>query len=101
MTNSKLILLLRSFSKEELKEFQNFVDSPYFNREKSISRLVAEVKKELIYPKESNLLKEGIFKRVYPERVYSDDLMRNIVSKTLKLAEEFVTNREFQSEHKS
>lgn len=40
MKNSKLIELLKAFSKEELLEFQEFVASPYFNKNDDLVKLV-------------------------------------------------------------
>lgn len=96
MRDSKLIFLIKSFSSDEMKDFYKYIISPYYNSEKSIMLLTSVIKK--YYPGFEKLpAKEHIFINVYPGKKYNDSMMRNLVSKTMKLAESFVTQREFES----
>jgi len=90
MHNSKLIGLLRKFTKEEFRSFGLFVNSPYFNREKVLSNLHSELKK--LYPEfeEKNLEKKIIYRKIFKGKDFNDVLMRNTVSDMLKLVMEFL-----------
>ena len=48
MHNSKLIELLKSFSASELREFKDFVASPFFNKNEELSLFYAYLKTSYI-----------------------------------------------------
>ena len=95
LENSKLIYLLKSFTPEERKEFQKYIDSPFFNNETSISKFYSVLKKTApdFHPK--NIKKEKLYTKVYPGRSYNDVIMRNLISRTLRFAEGYITLKEF------
>lgn len=91
MNKSRLILILKTFSKEELKDFRKFVDSPFFNKEgKYVLRFYDELKK--YYPdfENKNLEKKNLFKILYPGKIFSDSLFRKLSSVLQNLAEEYL-----------
>lgn len=91
MENSKLVTLLKTFSKDEIKEFRRFIDSPFFNKEgKYILRFYDEVKKYYPYFENKNIGREIIFRKLYPGKSYSDVTMRKLTSTLQKLAEEYL-----------
>ena len=92
--NHNLISLLREFSKEEVKKFETFLDSPYHNKSKKLLQLYREIKK--YYPAFSNkkLTKEYLYKKVNPSLKYHDSTIRDLMSGLLKSAEEFLTSEE-------
>lgn len=96
MISSKLVSLLSSFSTEEIKEFNKFVSSPYFNNEKPIQTLVSILISSYPDFNERKLKKEKVFGKIYPGKNYNDALLRNINSKALKLAERFLAIRQFE-----
>lgn len=90
MKDSNLIKILRTFSKEEWKQFDKFLRSPYFNTNEYVVKF-ATVLNGMTKQLENELPhKEKIFKFVYPGRAYSDTLMRKLLSLTNKLTEEFI-----------
>lgn len=98
MVNSKLISLLKSLSKNEIKEFRKFIDSPFFNKEgKYVLRFYDEIKK--YYPgfDSKGLSKEMLFVRLYPGKKYNDTVMRKLSSSLQKLAEEYLNYNVFKS----
>jgi hypothetical protein len=98
MISSKLVSVLRTFSKEEIKEFRKFVDSPFFNKEgKYVLRFYDEIKK--YYPDfTSNSLERSIlFNKLYPGKEYNDSVIRKISSALQKLTEEYLNYNVFKS----
>jgi len=99
MDKSKVLFLLKTFTKEEFKKFGLFLRSPYFNRE-NIQIKIYDVMKEYYPDFNSSLLeKQKIYDILYPGRRYNDGAMRNILSDMLKLAELFLSIERFQSEN--
>ena len=64
MTNSKLIQLIRTFSKDEFKTFGKFVRSPFFYKDKAVIKLYDSLKS--FYPEFDNdgLTKQQIAKKI-------------------------------------
>lgn len=90
MYNSKLILLLKSFSSKEYKEFQRFVASPFFNTNKEVVDFSTRLKKLGPDFKESSINKERIFKKMYPSRNFSEAHFKFLTNQLLKLAERYI-----------
>src|SRR5438477_4983444 len=90
MENTKLVQILKTFTKCEFEEFGKFVYSPFFNNSEQIIKLYNYIKK--YYPAfDANLLtKENIYKEIYGNNEYKDKKVRDLLSRTLKLAEDFL-----------
>lgn len=90
MAVEKLAGILKTFSCEEIKVFEKFLLSPYFNSNKNYVRFY----KELVgfYPDfKSDLLSlKYIFNRLFPGKEFSSHTMWNLSSGLEKLAEEFL-----------
>ena len=102
MLNSKLIYLLKTFSVEEMKEFDKFLRSPYFIRGKNLrtNKLLDFFKILKAYHPSltgKNLSKEKIFERLYPGKEYDDRIMRNLISHLLRFSQKFLSQRYFES----
>ena len=90
MINSTLLEILRTFTKEELKEFDQMVSSGYFNRKSAVSKLwkiVFELSPEF-NPKE--LFREKVYGRIFPGKPFNYGTMKNLVFDLTKLAEKFI-----------
>lgn len=90
MEKSRVIDILKTFSKEEIKSFKDFVNSPFFNRNKSVIRLFDIVRKSSPGFNSAVIRKENIYKKIFPGKTYNDIVMRILISDLLKLAEEFL-----------
>lgn len=90
MENTRLIGLLRTFSKQEINEFGDFVNSPFHNKRTMVSKFYEQIRE--YYPgfNDPLMTKENIFKKMYCKEKYNDDLTRNLISHLFKLAEEFL-----------
>lgn len=90
MNKTKLIKLLKSFSKSEIKKFSLFVRSSYSNKESKILKLLNEIIKYFPGFQNENFTKEKLFGRIYPKRAYNDAALRKLISYLTELAVEFL-----------
>lgn len=91
MTGNKLIILLKSFSEDEFREFGKYLHSPYFNSDKAVIKLYEILKKHFPAFELNEEYKFKIYTLLYPTKKFNDPILRNLFSKTLKLAEDFLT----------
>jgi len=85
-----VILILRSFSEEEIKNFKNFLISPVFNKLSKITELFNLIKKFSPEFDDDKLNTEFLFRCLYPEKNYNHSTITNLISKLQKLLEEFL-----------
>lgn len=90
MNNSKLIEILKTFSKQELKEFENFLSSPFFKKQRNLVPLFKLLKQSFPEFNASSVEKEKLYKKLYPGEKYNDQIMRTLSSEMVKMAEEFL-----------
>lgn len=96
MENSQLIIALRSLNKNEFKQFGRFVHSPYFNNRSEAVRFYDAIKK--YYPDFDSVLDErSVFAEVYHGKKFSKVLMRKLVSISLNLFLDFITENKFRN----
>lgn len=90
LANANLFRLLQSFSKKEFKEFENFINSPFFNHQSTLIKLFDEIKK--FYPQFSGdgFTKEKLYEAVNPGKSYNDIVFRKYISNLMKLAEDYL-----------
>lgn len=90
MKKSKLIQLLASLSSHELSKLEDFVISPYFNRDKTIIHLFRFLKE--LHPgfSDSKLTKPALFQSLFPNHAYDDKQLRYLMSGLKKLIERFL-----------
>ncbi|MEI7485462.1 MAG: hypothetical protein WCK13_12195, partial [Ignavibacteriota bacterium] len=95
--NSKLIKLLSSLSKQELKEFERFLTSIYFNEGKNYKHLVRELKKfhpEFNHPKLTN---EYIHLKAFGKSKLNQKVFLNRLSKLSIVLEEYLIHKMISS----
>lgn len=90
MRDTKLIRTLKTFTKEEIKSFEKFAASPFFNNGRNYMPLLNELKKFHPGFEKENLTSENIYKKIYPGRKFNKQVMWNLVSELEKLAFEFL-----------
>lgn len=92
MKGSNVIEILKTFSKEEMKEFRDFVRSPYHNKRKAVEQLFELIQKH--YPEfdSLNLSKEKIFQKLFPGKKYNDSTLRVLSHYLSELAENFIAH---------
>ncbi|HMQ78060.1 MAG TPA: hypothetical protein PKE39_05455 [Ignavibacteria bacterium] len=94
IVDSKLVILLKTFSKQEFERFEKFVNSPFFNSSEQLITLFYMLKKD--HPYYKDLSKEQIFADFYPAEEYKDKKVRDLLSRMLELAQIFLSQLEFE-----
>lgn len=96
MNSTILFDMLRTFSVEELKKFGEMTRSPYFNKLTAVTRLFDEIKS--FYPdfRDSKLMKDKVYLRMFPDKKYNYGSMKNIIYDLQKLAETFIADQEIK-----
>jgi len=90
MIKNKAIEVISTFSGPELKEFSLFLESPYFNSNKSLIKLFGEIKKALLADKAEKLTEEFLYGKIFKGKIYNYGIMKNLMSELFKQAEKFI-----------
>ncbi len=104
MKESKLINLLKAFTSEELRQFEKFTESSYFNMGRDLTPFLSILK--TFYPdfESKDLNSKYIYNRLFPgknyDQVKSDNLIRTLSSHLFRICKEFLVIIEIES-HKS
>src|SRR4030095_2615848 len=90
MNNTKLINILRTFSKGEMKDFEKLVASPFFNGGRNYLPFLKQIKK--FYPNfdDEKLSYDYIFSKMYPGKKFNKQIIWNMNSALLDMAEDFL-----------
>lgn len=98
MQNTKLILLLKSFSVQEFKLFNDFVVSPLFNKNQNVVSLFRSLKK--YYPDfdNKNFTDENIYNKIFSGENYNYFKLKNLISDLLALGKEFLAVNSFRND---
>jgi hypothetical protein len=90
MNDSKLVNLLRTFSKNEIKEFEKLISSPFFNKGRNYVPLLKQLKK--FHPKfdDEKMTQEYIYSKINPGKEFNKQVMWNMSSALLDMAEDFL-----------
>jgi hypothetical protein len=90
MIKSKAIDIFKSFNSKELRQFGDFVKSPFFNKNERLVKLYEILKKEYPAFKSESFTKENVFEQLYPGKKYKDNEIRRNFSYLLELCEKFL-----------
>ncbi len=90
MLKSKFIDVIRTFSRDELKEFRDFVYSPFHNSNKNVIKIFELIRKYSPDYDSPLIDKEKLFRKIYPGKKYNDTVIRILLSDLLRLSEEFL-----------
>lgn len=101
MKKTKIIEILKTFDKKEMREFEKFLNSSFFTKGLKVSpekllKLFQIFKTNYPGFNSVNFTKGNIFGILYGDREYNDEIIRNLISALTKLAEEFLTYSAFR-----
>ena len=96
MKKSKLIAFLKSFTKEELQDFEDFVTSPFFNKRKDLVALYAYLKKCTPEFSDEEIEKRFVYQQLFPKQIYKEKQLSYLMSYLCALIEEFFKIRSYQ-----
>ena len=94
MIKNSFIDLVSTFSKEEITNFRSYLNSPFFKVQHYIIPYYEEIIKFHNKYESEEFTKEFIFKKIYPEKKYDDNLVRKALSLLTKEAERFLVHNE-------
>jgi hypothetical protein len=88
--NRKLLNLISAFNNNELKQFKDFVSSPYFNKSRKVIKLCDYIIKQ--YPDFSaeKITEKNIHSELFPETHFNASTIRHLFTDLLKLCEKFL-----------
>lgn len=95
MLKSSLLEILRTFTKQELTKFEDFVRSPYFNKKENVLKLLLEIKKYSPDFADDNLGKETVWKKLFPDKEYNYGILKNLIFDLNQLADRFMIDQKF------
>ncbi|MBS1492550.1 MAG: hypothetical protein JST55_03510 [Bacteroidetes bacterium] len=90
MNQIKAFRILSTLSKEEFAEFDRFINSPFFNRSKDLTKLFYAVNKYYPIFESPKLTNENIYKKLYPGKTFNEGTIRNLFTDLGNLAERFL-----------
>lgn len=97
MENSKLIKRLRILSEQEMKDFILFADSPYFNSNAALTRLLKYLQKYHPELEGTKLSKALVYKKVFPEKgIFKEKRLNDLMTQLFKLSEDFLAFDRFK-----
>lgn len=98
MQNTSLARILTSMDKNELKEFEKFVNTPFFIGRKKAIELFKILKKHHPDFNSPKLEKHTLFEKLYPGEEYNDTLMRKLISELYKSVERYFAYLNFMKD---
>lgn len=90
--------LLKSLDENELKEFSDFIHSPFFNKSEVLIRLFKILEKTSPDYSASVLKKERLYKKLYPGKNYHEQSIRNRMTELSSLLKEFYSIKSFRKD---
>ena len=82
---NKVFVFLKNLSVSELKQFQHFLESDFFNKKEDVRKLFDYWKRH-----SKNTKKEAAFTYVFPNRPFDSSAWNFLTSRLFKLGEQFV-----------
>jgi len=97
MNRSKLIPVLKSLSKEETKEFDKFLSSPFFGCKQFVLNFYRTLIKHYPDFNEKNISGEKLFDSLYKGKQFNPALIRRMTSDLIYYSEEYLKYKNFKS----
>lgn len=88
--------MLRTFDKAEYLKFEDFIKSPYHNKNSNVIKLYSVIKKYSPDFISEELDKEIVWKKIFPEKEYNYGTMKNLIHELSKLGMKFIMLEEFE-----
>jgi hypothetical protein len=98
MEKSRLVQLLRSFSKLEMRDFRRYLQSPYFSRRAEAFIALSNGWKRYLKSGKPLPEKEVAYAAVFPGDPFDDHRLRMLMSQLYQLAGQFLAVQDFLSD---
>lgn len=98
MFKSNLLQIVSKLTSQELREFGDYVRSPFFNKNESVTKLYDHI--ALKYPDldDEMLNKEVIFKKLFPGAKYNESFIKTLIFNLSHLAEDYLGYIQYSKE---
>ncbi|WP_156825739.1 hypothetical protein [Lewinella cohaerens] len=96
MKNSTIIPVLKTLDKKECREFSKWLASPFFNQRQDVIDLFQYLTAGQHLTEEKFLLKERIYRKLFPKESYDDAKFRQTVHFLYKQLEQFIAYKEIE-----
>lgn len=90
MIKNKAVDVISTFNEHELKLFYLYLQSPFFNSNKTLVKLFNEIKKTLTGKKAGEITEEILYGKIFKGKKYNYGIMKNLMSELFKQAEKFL-----------
>lgn len=87
---SNAILILKTFSENEVKLFEEFLDSPFFNKNRKVIQLFKILKQYHPDYEDEKISNRQLFRSLFKNLVFKESHVRNLFSDLNILAEKFI-----------
>ncbi len=98
MKNSKLINVLSAFNRTELREFQQFIATPFFNKNEELVSFYAYLKKIAPHFPPKKIERKYVYRQVFPKKSYDNKHMNYLMSFLQKLVEQYMGYRQYMTQ---
>ena len=98
MNKSSLIEAIKTFSPKEMKEFAEFVNSPFFNKNVNVVNLFEIIRKNYPEFESSKIEKEKVFTKLFPGKPFKDSTLRLLMYYLYELVEKFLSYNRFNND---
>jgi len=95
MHNSNLIESFKTFTPQEIKEFSEFVTSPFFNKNVNVIKLFEIIRKSYPELNSPKLEKETVYKKIFPGKPYKDSTIRLLMFYLYEIVLKFLAYTRF------
>ncbi|MBK9225469.1 MAG: hypothetical protein IPL67_00005, partial [Ignavibacteria bacterium] len=85
-----LIQILRTFTKDEINKFDEFLRSPFYNKKPNAIKFFSVLRKHAPDYSDENIGKESIWKQLYPGKNFNGGVLKNLILDLTKLSEKFI-----------
>lgn len=98
MHTTKLITILKTFSKKDLRQFKEYVNSPFFNKYEYAKKLQEYIYQSAPSFKNKKIERTKVFKHLFPNKKYNEPLFNNIISDLFTLLEDYLALLDYDSD---
>ena len=90
--------ILKKLTSSEIKEFREYIYSPFFNKNKNVQKLFDYIVKQYpLFPPEK-MKKEAVYKKLFNKGKFNDGFMRTLIFIITNLAEEYLAYTNFNKD---
>ncbi len=89
--NRSLTETFRTFSAEEIKKFNDFINSPYFNKKSAVIKFWNEIIHHAPEFSSPEFTREKIYAKIFPGKKYNYGTVKNLIFDLMRLVEQFLS----------